>query len=98
MSYIELFQSVGFQCDIPNGSHHQFFYSKNPVIHMIDGKEDILKRRAYGGTMRLGAWKCKLASNTYTYNISYTKIMSDISLIISVRTINSVSIHSSHIT
>ena len=28
-----------------------------PVIHMIKGQEEILKRRAYGGTMRLGRWE-----------------------------------------
>ncbi len=32
----------------------------HPVIHMISGQEDILKRRAYGGTMRLGRWECRV--------------------------------------
>jgi len=30
----------------------------HPVIHMIEGQADVLKRRAYGGTMRLGRWEC----------------------------------------
>ena len=34
--------------------------TKHPVIHMIEGQEDIMKRRAYGGTMRLGRWECKV--------------------------------------
>ncbi len=34
--------------------------TKHPVIHMIHGQEEILKRRAYGGTMRLGRWECKV--------------------------------------
>lgn len=36
----------------------------HPVIHMIHGQEDILKRRAYGGTMRLGRWECKVVEGT----------------------------------
>jgi len=32
----------------------------HPVIHMVSGQEDILKRRAYGGTMRLGRWECRV--------------------------------------
>jgi CTP synthase len=36
----------------------------HPVIHMITGQEELLKRRAYGGTMRLGRWECKVAAGT----------------------------------
>lgn len=36
----------------------------HPVIHMIHGQEDILKRRAYGGTMRLGRWECQVKKGT----------------------------------
>ncbi|MBI3342910.1 CTP synthase [Candidatus Gottesmanbacteria bacterium] len=36
----------------------------HPVIHMVTGQEDILKRRAYGGTMRLGRWECRVAKGT----------------------------------
>jgi CTP synthase len=36
----------------------------HPVIHMISGQEDILKRRAYGGTMRLGRWECRVKPGT----------------------------------
>jgi CTP synthase len=32
----------------------------HPVIHMIEGQEELMKRRAYGGTMRLGKWECKV--------------------------------------
>jgi len=41
--------------------------TKDPVIHMITGQEDILKRRAYGGTMRLGRWECKVKKDTLSY-------------------------------
>jgi CTP synthase len=36
----------------------------HPIIHMISGQEDILKRRAYGGTMRLGRWECLVKPET----------------------------------
>jgi CTP synthase len=38
--------------------------TSHPVIHMIKGQDDILKRRAYGGTMRLGRWECKVKAGT----------------------------------
>ena len=40
--------------------------SSHPVIHMISGQEELLKRRAYGGTMRLGRWECKVSEGTRT--------------------------------
>ncbi len=36
----------------------------HPVIHMIPEQHRILSNRAYGGTMRLGSWDCKVAPNT----------------------------------
>lgn len=44
----------------------------HPVIHMIHGQEEILKRRAYGGTMRLGRWECQVKEGTIA-DASYTK-------------------------
>lgn len=38
--------------------------TKAPVIHTISGQEDIIKRRAYGGTMRLGRWECAVKSGS----------------------------------
>lgn len=38
--------------------------TENPVIHMIEGQEQMLERRAYGGTMRLGRWECKVKEGT----------------------------------
>ncbi|MFH0750034.1 MAG: CTP synthase [Candidatus Gottesmanbacteria bacterium] len=38
--------------------------TKHPVIHMISGQKEVLERRAYGGTMRLGRWECKVVPNT----------------------------------
>jgi CTP synthase len=44
----------------------------HPVIHMISGQADILKRRAYGGTMRLGRWECRVKEGSLADKI-YTK-------------------------
>lgn len=49
----------------------------HPVIHMLQGQDEIIKRRAYGGTMRLGRWECQVKEGTIadgsyrTYN-AYT--------------------------
>ncbi len=52
--------------------------TRHPVIHMVSGQEDILKRRAYGGTMRLGRWECRvkrgsIADRAYEKYAAYDK-------------------------
>ncbi len=44
----------------------------NPVIHMISGQDELIKRRAYGGTMRLGRWDCRVKDQTIS-DESYTR-------------------------
>lgn len=34
--------------------------TKNPVVSVIPSQEETLKRRAYGGSMRLGRWECQI--------------------------------------
>lgn len=43
--------------------------SKHPIIHIIPAQKSLLKKRAYGGTMRLGGWKAKVKPGTFTYDI-----------------------------
>lgn len=43
--------------------------TKHPVIHIIPEQKRNLKDRAYGGTMRLGSWDCKLKAKTKTAQI-----------------------------
>ncbi len=38
----------------------------HPVIHMIKGQKEVLKRRAYGGSMRLGRWECQVREGSLT--------------------------------
>lgn len=38
--------------------------TKNPVIHFIPEQKELMERRAYGGTMRLGGWDAKVKKDT----------------------------------
>lgn len=42
--------------------------TKHPIIHIIPSQEEILKRRAYGGTMRLGAWDAIIEKDSRVFN------------------------------
>jgi CTP synthase len=46
--------------------------SKHMVIHLIPSQKELMERRAYGGTMRLGAWEAKVKKGTIAYE-SYEK-------------------------
>ncbi len=41
----------------------------NPVIHLIPDQEKVLKRRAYGGTMRLGGWDAYVKKDSLAYRL-----------------------------
>ena len=43
-----------------------------PVIHLMPAQKEIMTRRAYGGTMRLGAWQAKVKKGTRAWEI-YSK-------------------------
>ena len=43
--------------------------TKHPVIHMIANQKELMERRAYGGTMRLGAWDAIVKEGTRAYEI-----------------------------
>ena len=52
--------------------------SPDPVIHLIPSQAEMMKRRAYGGTMRLGSWECQVKTGTmadtaYTRNQSFIR-------------------------
>ncbi|GIW64883.1 MAG: CTP synthetase [Patescibacteria group bacterium] len=51
--------------------------SKHNVIHLMPKQEEIMKRRAYGGTMRLGGWEAKIKKNTLAYDIYKKEIISE---------------------
>ena len=43
--------------------------TKHPVIHFIKRQKDLVARREYGGTMRLGSWDAKVKKGTRAYQI-----------------------------
>ena len=43
--------------------------TKHPVIHLIPSQKDKMERRAYGGTMRLGNWDCKVKEDSLAFQI-----------------------------
>ncbi len=43
--------------------------SKHQVINFIPAQKNLLQKRAYGGTMRLGGWDAKIKNKTMAYDI-----------------------------
>lgn len=41
----------------------------HPVIHLIPSQKEMIERRAYGGTMRLGGWEAIIKKNTRAYEV-----------------------------
>jgi len=39
-----------------------------PVIHVMDNQKEYLLKKNYGGTIRLGAWPCKVMAGTKLYD------------------------------
>jgi CTP synthase len=50
--------------------------TKFPVIHIMPDQEEYLKKKQYGGTIRLGSWPCKLTPKTKLAN-AYEKYGKD---------------------
>lgn len=42
--------------------------SEHQVIHIIETQKELLKRRAYGGTMRLGSWEAIVKKGTQAFD------------------------------
>lgn len=42
---------------------------KNPVIYLIPSQKEIMERRAYGGTMRLGGWEAIVKKGTKAFDL-----------------------------
>lgn len=49
--------------------------TEHPIIHLMPTQEQAMKRRAYGGTMRLGSWEAMVQPGTRAYTI-YEKAQS----------------------
>lgn len=44
----------------------------HPVIHIMPDQKEYLEKKQYGGTIRLGAWKCKIKANSLLH-MAYRK-------------------------
>lgn len=44
------------------------FKTQHPVIHLMPAQEKFMKRRSYGGTMRLGTWDACVKKNTIAWS------------------------------
>lgn len=51
--------------------------SSHLVIHLMPSQEKYMKNRAYGGTMRLGAWQAKVKKGTMAYEIYQKELISE---------------------
>ncbi|GIW63027.1 MAG: CTP synthetase [Patescibacteria group bacterium] len=47
------------------------------VVHLMPKQRKYMQKRAYGGTMRLGAWQAKIKRNTLAYKIYKKTIISE---------------------
>ena len=52
-------------------------HTPHPVVHIIPKQKRNLKNRAYGGTMRLGSWDCKINKNTLAHQIYQKTLVSE---------------------
>ena len=43
--------------------------TKHPVIHFIPKQKELVEKRSFGGTMRLGGWDAKVKSGTIAYSL-----------------------------
>ena len=43
--------------------------SKHPVIYLIPSQKELMERRAYGGTMRLGSWEAIVEKDTKAFKL-----------------------------
>ena len=64
-------------CKLKNASSAEFSKNKEAVIDVMPEQKVLLKERKYGGTMRLGAYKCKLKPNTISARAYKDSIISE---------------------
>lgn len=55
-------------CGIKDATSREFdAKAKNPVIDLMEEQKELMKKKNYGGTMRLGAWDCKVNKGTISF-------------------------------
>lgn len=62
MAVIEFARHVA---DLKEANSHEIdAKTKHPVIHIMPEQAQLIAEKGYGGTIRLGAWDCRLKNNT----------------------------------
>ncbi len=56
--------------------------TKNPVIHLMEAQKELIAKKQFGGTIRLGGWPCKLTpgsrmANIYAKKFGTTDVISE---------------------
>jgi len=64
LSVIEFARNV---CNIKNANSTEFSKNCEPVIDIMEEQKKLLKNKKYGGTMRLGAYNCRLNPDTFSF-------------------------------
>lgn len=66
------------KCNLKQASSVEFNKDcKDPVIDIMESQKKLMKKKCYGGTMRLGAYNCQLKKNTISYKAYKTKNISE---------------------
>ncbi|MDD5527787.1 MAG: CTP synthase [Patescibacteria group bacterium] len=47
--------------------------TKHPVIHVMPGQAELIAKKQFGGTIRLGGWPCKIKPETHLYKAYQVK-------------------------
>ncbi len=54
--------------------------TKYPVIHIMEEQKKLIEQKQYGGTIRLGAWPCKIKKGTHLEK-AYKKKIKDVDIV-----------------
>ena len=76
LSVIEFARNV---CGLKNAVSGEFTQKKDAfkVIDVMEEQKAVLKKRNYGGTMRLGAYKCKIKPGTISFKAYKSNLVSE---------------------
>ena len=74
LAVIEFARNV---CKIKNATSREFSKIKNPLIDFMPEQKALLKENKYGGTMRLGAYDCKIIPNTFSAKAYNSSLISE---------------------
>jgi CTP synthase len=74
LSVIEFARNV---CGLKNAGSREFSKRKDPIIDVMPEQKVLLKEKKYGGTMRLGAYDCKIKPGTISSRAYKSSLISE---------------------